>query len=266
MTISLATGLKNNPQRAMTLRIGIAGPRRLSEQELTLGNEKLAMLISNIAKELTVLIQANKSAQSSNDLSPQSIPTIELLSALAIGADRLSMTPQVRQSCGNNAQLKLAGVLPFLLDNCKRGLAEPTRNDAQNNQDWIDLNTYAAQIGTHLVELDGDISSPETRDQAHYKCTEYLVKNIDLLVVFTKNQAVASPKLHRAGTAATIRLAKKASRPLIQIDFGEGSDGLMTVHIHPANILHGDESIDAYSGESIRKLLGEFVLSKVTKE
>lgn len=259
MTKFFAKNAGDNPQRAMTLRIGIAGPRRMSKQELTFGNEKLTTLISNISKELTVLIQANELAKSPNDFSPHSIPTIQLMSALAIGADRLIVTPEVKDCCGENAQLKLAGVLPFLLGNCKRGLAEPTRNDAQNNQDWMDLNTYAAQIGPHLIELDGDISSPETRDRAHYKCTEYLVKNIDLLIVFTKNQTVASPKLHRAGTAATIRLAKKAGRPLIQIDFGKGYDGSVIMGIHPANTPDGSQNIEAYSGESIRSLLMELM-------
>lgn len=264
MTISLATNNKSNGRTDITLRIGIAGPRRMSEQELAFGNEKLATLISNISKELTVLIQSNKLAQNSNELSPQNMPTIQLISALAIGADRLSMTPQLKHCFGDYAQLTLAGVLPFTLEKCESGLAEPTRSDAQNKQDWIDLNTYAAQIGPCLIELDGDISSPETRDQAHYKCTEYLVENIDLLVVFTKHPTAASPKLHRAGTAATMRLAKEAGRPIIQIDFGEGSDGSVIVSIHPTHTLDGSKNIEAYSGESIRKLLAKIVSHKIT--
>lgn len=265
MTISLAENLEDTPHLDITLRIGIAGPRRMSEQELAVGNEKLATLISNISKELTVLLQSNKLTPASNELSPDNIPKIQLISALAIGADRLIMTPQIKQCCGDNAQLALAAVLPFVLEKCESGLAEPTRSDAQNKQDWIDLNTYATQIGLRLIELNGDISSPDTRDQAHYKCTEYLVENIDLLVVFTKHPTVPSPQLHRAGTAATMRLAKEAGRPIIQIDFGESSDGSMIVSIHPTHILNANENIETYSEGGIRNLLNEFVQQSAAK-
>lgn len=266
MTIPLATNNDNNRHSDITLRIGIAGPRRMSEQELSFGNEKLATLISNISKELTVLIQSNKFAPTSTVLSPLNIPKIQLISALAIGADRLIMTPQVKQCCGGNAQLALAGVLPFGLQKCESGLAEPTRSDAQNKQDWIDLNAYAVQIGPRLIELDGDISTPETRDEAHYKCTEHLVKNIDLLVVFTKHPTAASPKLHRAGTTATMRLAKEAGCPIIQIDFGKSSDGSVVVSIHPTHTRNGNKNIEAYSGESIRNLLNEFVSQRAAEK
>ena len=243
----------------MRLRIGIAGPRRMTEQELRFGNEKLTSLLSNIAKELTVLIQANRQAQSVHKISQQSIPTIRLISSLAIGADRLSMTKEVKSCCGDNAKLEQAAVLPFRLQNCKIGLFEATRSDTQNNQDWLALNTFVTQIGPNLIVLDGDISSPETRDKAHYKCTEYLIENIDLLVVFTKIQTGTTPKLHRAGTAATMRLAREAGRPVIQVDFGASNVSSVFVNIHLANTPDSGEYREPYSGGSIRKLLAEIV-------
>lgn len=251
--------IADNPSASMILRIGIAGPRRMSEQELRFGNEKLSSLLSNISKELTVLIQTKKLARGRHPVPQQSIPTIQLISSLAIGADRLSMTEEVKHCCGENAKLEQAAVLPFRLENCKTGLAEPTRSDALNNQDWRDLKAYSAQIGPRLIELDGDISSPETRDQAHYKCTEYLVENIDLLVVFTKNPTVTVHKLHRAGTATTMRLSKEAGHPVIQVDFGASKVGSFFVNIHLAKTFGSSENNEPYCGESIRKLLAEIV-------
>ena len=169
------------------------------------------------------------------------------------------MTEEVKRCCGDNAKLEQAAVLPFTLNNCKIGLAEPTRSDTQNNQDWIDLNGFTKQIGPRLIELDGDISSPKTRDQAHYKCAKYLIENIDLLVVFTKNLTATTPKSHRAGTAATMLLAKEAGRPVIQVDFGSSNDGSVLVNIHLAKTLNCGKDNEPYSGESIRKLLGEIV-------
>ena len=218
--LGLKEAMANRP-KAAALRIGIAGPRVLNEQQLSSGLLALCNVLLTIATELGSSIQSKQKVKKHDDIKQSQLLTLRLTSSLAIGADRLAMTSEVSSYLHDKAKLEYAAVLPFLLTDCKKGMYEATRSKTENESDWLALNTFIEQIKRQaepsLIELEGDTTSADTRDKAHFKCAEMLVKNIDVLIVLTKEGKSQSSSHHLAGTNTTIRLAQESTRPIIQI-------------------------------------------------
>jgi hypothetical protein len=251
----------------MTLRIGIAGPRNISQQESSQGLSAIKNVLLNISTQLASLVEHNDMVNKLYDMQGQKKPTLRITSSLAIGVDRLGIKAQATRDCHNIVDIEHAAILPFLLDKSHKGYFDDTRSQMENDQQWQELQTYTDQIKQQqkcrLIELDGDASTPDTRDAAHYRCTEYLVENVDLLIVINKETSKASqnntPAQHRAGTKTTIKLAKEAGKPIIEIAFGYNKNDI-DICIHPAKIFGSNENILEYSAPALKRLLNRVVL------
>ena len=253
LNTSLDNIMTNDP---MILRIGIAGPRALNEHELSTGLLLLSKVLATIAIELTSLVINRLVTTQHAHLEQFKLPTLILTSSLAIGADRLAMASELRAYLKDKATLEYAAVLPFLLHDCEQGMYEETRSAAENRQDWLVLNKLVQEIKDQqeprLTELAGDITSADTRDKAHFHCTQTLVANIDVLIVFTKESASQVPVHHLAGTNTTLRLALEYARPAIQIvlDAKEAQ-----IQIHPCTDRGLNISSENFSSASVGRLL-----------
>lgn len=260
-TLKTYTKALNQPKVPMSLRVGIAGPRALKPEALELGLEQLTKILKDTSQQLQSFIQKNQIAQQLYSLKQQERPILRMTSSLAIGADRLAMSESLNKHLEANAEVEQAAILPFLLEECKNGMYEQTRSAEENENDWLALNHAVAklkeQTKPRLIELDGNITTPETRNKAHFRCTEYLVENIDLLIVLTKKGSVPSISQHLAGTNTTIRLAKEAGRPIIEIAF-DADETECTLFIHPAK--SGANKKIIYSKKHLTPLLQNLVL------
>jgi hypothetical protein len=250
--------MASHPKEARTLRIGIAGPRALNEQQLSSGLIALCNVLLTICAELGSFIQNKQTTQKHKDIKQYKLPTLRLTSSLAIGADRLAMTREVSASLQAKAKLEYAAVLPFLLQDCKKGMYEASRNKIENESDWLALNTFIEQIkrqpAPSLIELEGDTRSAETRDKAHFKCAELLVKNIDVLIVFTKESKFQLPSHQLAGTNTTLRLAQESGRPIIQIVLPL-EEKEAEFRIHPSSRFILSEESEIFSIDKLKRLL-----------
>ncbi len=262
-SLDLYQDIIDSPKVPMTLRIGIAGPRNITQQESSQGLLQLRNVLSGIAEELATFIEQSDIANKLYDLKKHEMPTLRLTSSLAIGVDRFGLNNEVITACKDSVNIEHAAILPFLLEDCKQGFQDSTRSVSENEQDWQVLDTLVKQIKRQskcrLIELDGDATTPESQDTAHYRCTQFLVENIDLLIVVTKNKSKPSPNLHRAGTNATIQLAKEAGRPIIQIALTQ-SENKAQLTIHPAKRFGLHEEVETYTVDNVRHMLERLVL------
>jgi hypothetical protein len=260
-TLKTYTNVLNHPKVPMSLRVGVAGPRALNASALEAGLTHLTEILKDTSQQLQSFIQNNRIAQQLYSFEHHNRPLLRMTSSLAIGADRLAMSENLNKNLQPRAEMEYAAILPFLLEDCKNGMHESTRNAKVNENDWLELNSFVSQIKTQkksrLIELDGDITSPETRNKAHFRCTEYLIENIDLLVVLTKKDSILPVSKHLAGTSTTIRLAKEACRPIIEIALDADETGC-TLFIHPAKV--GATKRVIYSQDHLEQLLKNLVL------
>jgi hypothetical protein len=254
--------MANRTKAARTLRIGIAGPRALNEQQLSSGLLALCNVLLTIASEQGSIIQNEQIAQKHDDIKQSQLLTLRLTSSLAIGADRLAMTSEVSSCLHGKAQLEYAAVLPFLLQDCKKGMYEATRTKIENERDWLALNTLIEQIKrqaeANLIELNGDTTSADTRDKAHFKCAEMLVKNIDILIVLTTEGKSQLPSHHLAGTNTTLRLAQVSGRPIIQIVLAV-EEKQAECRIHPDSPFTLPVESEIFSIDKVKKLLSRLM-------
>lgn len=262
-TLALYQDVAQNPKVPMTLRVGVAGPRYLSSDDINTATQALSNVSTAIAKTLKGYINESPIAKAFYDVANHTQPTLRFISSLAIGADRLSMSPAVSDSLKNTVKCEYAGILPFLLEQCEMGFSDEQRNTEQKKNDWQELNLLVNQIKqqdkVRLIELDGDINTPESRDQAHYRCAEYLVENIDLLIVVTKDKTAIGPAHHRSGTATTIQLTKEAGRPVIEIVLGQDNQAPV-IQLHQAKRFGRDEKTETYSEQNLERMLSRLIL------
>ena len=265
-TLALYQAVVDNPKVPMTLRVGMAGPRNLSSAQYHASSQHVLAVLTHISAELVHLIETSPIAQHLYDLKQHPLPTLRLTTSLAIGADRLAIDEGVTACEHIKSHIEYAAILPFLVEECKTGLHETTRSDEENEQDWIDLQACIEKITQQskprLIELNGDISSPQSKDTAYFRCTEYLVENIDLLIVVTTPETQSpnhSLAQHTAGTATTLRLAKEAGRPIIEIACCD-DDAEPNVIVHSAKRFGRDEEPEVFSNECIKHLLVRLVL------
>ncbi|MCF2947557.1 hypothetical protein L0668_05515 [Paraglaciecola aquimarina] len=262
-TLALYQDIAQNPKVPMTLRVGVAGPRYLSSDDINTATQALSNISTAIAKTLKGYINESPIAKAFYDVANYTQPTLRFTSSLAIGADRLSMSSEVSDSLKNTANCEYAGILPFLLEQCEMGFSDEQRSTEQKQNDWQELNSLANQIKqqdkARLIELDGDISTPESRDQAHYRCAEYLVENIDLLIVITKDKTAIAPLHHKAGTATTMQLAHDAGRPVIEMVLRQDNQS-PEIRLHQAKRFGRDEAPEKNTDENLERMLSRIVL------
>lgn len=262
-TFQIYQNVVRNPKVPMTLRMGIAGPRYLSSQALITATQTLSEVSATIAKTLIGYIQENTIAKTLYDVENHKQPILRLTSSLAIGVDRLSMSCVVSDRLKDLVICEYAGVLPFLLDQCKEGFCDEKRSAEQRDEDWHELNALVEQIKqqskTRLIELDGDIKSPESRDKAHLRCAEFLIENIDLLFIITEQEPSLKPPHHQAGTLTTMRLAKEAGLPAIEIVLNKHNE-TPEIHLHQAKRFGRNETSERFSDINLMRMLSRVVL------
>ena len=253
--LGLKEAMANRPKAPRILRIGIAGPRALNEQQLSSGLLALCNVLLTISTELGSYIQNKQTAHKHDDLKQSQLITLRLTSSLAIGADRLAMTGEVSSCLHGKAKLEYAAVLPFLLQDCKKGMYEASRSKIENEIDWLALNTFIEQIKRqaegNLIELEGDTTS-------HFKCAELLVKNIDVLIVLTTEGKSQLTSHHLAGTKTTKRLAQQSGRPIIQI-FLPLEEKEAECRIYPDSRYTLPEESEILSIDKVKKLLSRLM-------
>lgn len=253
----------NNAKKPLTLNIGIAGPRFLSEQQYKDGLFQLSNIMHNIANEIALIIEQSDVAKQLYQIERNKQATIRLTSSLAIGADRLSMHEDLAKACKGLINVEYAAILPFNFENRQQGFNETQRTKKENENDLQTLNEFIDQIkqqdNFHLIELNGDPSTLKTLDQAHYQCTESLIGNIDLLIAITKETNAPQISSHQAGTNTTVRLAKEAELPVIQIAFKEKCKE-SSLTIHPTHTSSCDPNAAFYPTTELKSILSSLIL------
>jgi hypothetical protein len=257
-TIDLTPSLAKKANKTLTLRLGIAGPRALHEHELDNALLQLRQVMSTLTSVLANSDINRPVTPQHAHLEQFKLPTLILTSSLAIGADRLAMASELSACLKYKATLEYAAVLPFLLHDCEQGMYEETRSEAENRQDWLVLNKLVQEIKDQqeprLIELAGDITSADTRDKAHFRCTQTLVANIDILIVMTKENASQAPSHHLAGTNTTLRLAQEAVLPIIQIVL-DAKKPRTEIKTHPSKAGGQISKSEIFSPASVSRLL-----------
>ena len=264
---SIYQSVIDNPKVPMTLRIGIAGPRHLSNKETTQGLAQLKIVLNDISAQLVSFIKTKEIVKKLYDTKSNNKPTLRLTSSLAIGVDRMSMNASSTDTCGDLVDIEHAAILPFLFAQCEQGFYDESQRQTKNAEEFSALSACVAHIKSQnkcrLIELDGDITSPDSRDKAHYRCAEYLIENIDLLIVINKAQhktrANEVPVQHIAGTASTITLAQEAGRPIIHITLGS-TQTKCDMTIGPAKTFGSNDGTSEYSQGALQNVLGNVVL------
>ena len=260
---SIYQDVLDDPRQPMTLRIGMAGPRVLSAQETSLAQAHLSTVLESISETLVDYIANEEVAGRIYNLAKHPKPALRLTSSLAIGADRLIMSPVISDVLIKHTQVEYAAVLPFLPDACEQAFYDDNRSNTDNQQDWDDftwlIDSIKKQPTPRLIALDGDPKTPDSRDKAHFRCSEILSQNSDLLIAVTKPKHNPTPSNHRGGTSATIIQAKALGRPIIEIRLSEDGHNA-SLWLHQANLKEEFEEIEAWSEDSLERMLSRLVL------
>lgn len=193
------------PLVPMTLRIGVAGHRKLTEPQRAIIRTKLPVLYSEI-EEITG--QLNKSAVARSLYSDEP-EVIRILSSLAEGADRLCIEEEIVSPL-----FQLGAVLPFAQDEYENDFL-PSNSVIDKVNGTVEefrhyLNKLQQENGEAcLIELNG---LPNKRDLAYVRCSQALVDHCDLLIAVFDGDRTKD-----LGTAATVNIALKAGVPVLHI-------------------------------------------------
>ncbi|MGQ8364485.1 hypothetical protein [Glaciecola sp. 1036] len=259
--VSIYQRIADNPKTPLTLRIGIAGPRHLTEAQSSQIIDGLKTITQDINHQLCKWIDEEPVAAHFYNLEQHPLPILRLTSSLAEGTDRLLMHPDVLAGLSNTSTIEFATVLPFAPEYCEKeadeSLNSPTFKDNQLTFSAL-YERIENQPVPRVVALDGDLTDADSRDKAHYRCAEFLTQNIDLLIVVTPSTPSSAPKYHRAGTATTKSLALAAGLPCIEIHLDDNDAANIQISQSPkfdANIEN-----QRYGKKSLFGVLSQVVL------
>ena len=210
-----------NPLPPMTLRIGVAGHRdlsNLSEDDMKRLREEIEKTYTNIY-DAVQLIATDKIAKSiyANDENANAKSVIRITSSLAEGADRLCIEPDIAPF-----KYELACILPFP---ATKFIHDFSPGNSVTNPKLDSVTEFYAILerigfyrkGRHgyynrnapVIELDGN---PANRDEAYNNCSHLLVEHSDILI------AVYDGKDNNGnGTDAAVKAARKHGIPIIHI-------------------------------------------------
>ncbi|WP_319524684.1 hypothetical protein [uncultured Desulfosarcina sp.] len=208
-TDSIYSGMVKQPCPPMTLRIGVAGHRRLEKATLPVLRQQLKKIYADLHR----LIQRAASHEIAKNIYAPEPFVIRFISPLAEGADRLCIEPELMPF-----EVELAAILPFARAEYEKDFA-PASSDVETGQGTVaEFRGLLKRIGfdeagdnawVPLIELDGSLShSPEDYND----CAKVLVEHSDLLVaVYDGNDS------ENTGTAATVRAAMEQGVTVIHV-------------------------------------------------
>ncbi|MDM7861122.1 hypothetical protein QTP81_10985 [Alteromonas sp. ASW11-36] len=253
-----------DPRTPLCLRIGIAGSRKLSSQGQSQAEETLTQILSSITDVLQDFTGNHQTAKRLYQTEAGALPILRLTSSLAIGADRLITHPPMLAAIEEKALVEMAAVLPFIPEDCKLGYRDDSRDEATNEAEWSEFETILQRINNQAVArvlaIDGDVKTPESRDRAYYRCSEYLAENIDLLIIVTEGAPKPQAVTHLAGSAATIKQARDLGRPVIHIIVDPHED--VELVIYPPRNIVGQPKHTEWSESIAVELMEQLVLFK----
>lgn len=263
----------NAPRVPLTLRIGLAGHRRLTAQEISYAEKQIKLLIETIAGELAGYIDPAVDRLNSSERIHYRIasslyrtgkadrPVLRLTSSLAVGAERLGMHTDFFREAEKNVTVERAAILPFAKQDYRKdflnaeSLTKPSVSEVDEFDHLID-DIEAAPI-TRLVELNGLYTTSVSREEAYYHCAEVFAENCDLIIaVYDETRCKVDKTSRKAGTKATIDLALKAKKTVIKID----PRGLTASQVMHLDGLGRREVEEIATSESLSRLLERIVL------
>jgi len=227
----------------MTLRIGVAGHRRLPSDALARLRDQIQALYNDIYLCVRQLANTEQAAA----FYVREFPQFRIVSSLAEGADRLCIEPDIIPF-----EHQLACILPFL--------REEYANDFLPNHSVINtqhgtLNEYNAlleRISTGdtqapIIELDGD---PEQRSSAYQRCSQLLVEHCDIMIAVYDGDNRSN-----RGTANTVNSALAAGIPILHISTLDNA-----ITLHPSNRFGQSSTALSYDKYQLEKELRRVLL------
>ncbi|MCP5246104.1 MAG: hypothetical protein H6937_09220 [Burkholderiales bacterium] len=197
-----------NPLAPITLRIGVAGHRKLPEPELSRLRKEISVTYADIHQAVQEIAK-DQTAQILYAQGENITPVIRIISSLAEGTDRLCIEPELIPF-----EPELACILPFLKEEFELDfLPGESVVDLQNGT-VDDFNEILNRIGygqpnMQIIELDGNRAS---RDEAYNNCSHLLVEHSDILIAVYDGGDSKDE-----GTATTVKAAKQNGIPVIHI-------------------------------------------------
>ncbi len=210
MTTSEYAQTLEDPRVPMTLRIGVAGSRRIPEEQRAAIKTALSNLYRNLGKAFEDISATDEAGLLYS--THRGSHRIRFISSLAEGIDRLAVSEELIPF-----EHELAAVIPFLQEEFRTDFN--AENSVVNQQTGTkkEFDTLLERLKAdsdlnqpRLIELDGD---PQDRESAYLHCSQVHAEHCDLLIAVYDTQA--NPNL---GTGATVAAAKAAGLPVIEMD------------------------------------------------
>ena len=206
---SIYSGMVEEPCPPMTLRIGVAGHRRIDEKQLS----SIRQQLKNIYTDIYLLLQKIVNHEIAKNIYAPNQIIIRYISSLAEGADRLCIEPELI-----TFKHELAAILPFAREEYEKDFSPEFSEVDSVNGTTADFHKCLSRIGfdqtgdnsnVSIIEIDGDRLS---ESEAYINCSKLLVENSDLLVAVYDGDL--SKKI---GTARTVKEAIERGIPVIQV-------------------------------------------------
>lgn len=183
-------------------RIGVSGHRTLDERHLKGIREAVARVLADVGAALKTVQGVDHAAT----VFSSEVPMLTVLSALAVGADRMLAEAAV------NGQLRLVAPLPFA--------ARDYRRDFPQSTEQFERYLRYAQGHGGVVELDGDYASEATRNRAYMAVGEFTVRNCDLLLAIWNGDDARG----LGGTGDVVAYARDRGVPVVHIQSDKPAD------------------------------------------
>ena len=208
--------IMDNPLPPMTLRIGVAGHRDLSEVDMKRLREEIEETYEGIYKAVQFIATDDTDDIAKSIYAKNTTPVIRIISSLAEGADRLCIPDKVP------FEYELACILPFPATKFIRGFS-PGKSITNPELDSVtEFYAILERIGYYrkgrhgyynrnapVIELDGNSAN---HDEAYNNCSRLLVEHSDILI------AVYDGNIDKdVGTAVAVKAAMQKGIPVIHI-------------------------------------------------
>lgn len=195
-------------QAPYTLRIGVAGSRRIPPERLPAIRESLRNLYSSIKVVFDKLSKVKVGEHlDSRDYEHN---RVRLVSSLAEGIDRLAVDESLIPF-----EHELAAVIPFSVENYRMDFSPENSVVDQKEGTCKQFDKLLERLSLKnnqlcLIELDGNLDERET---AYRYCSQVHMEHCDILIAIYDLSASSN-----VGTGATVTAAKLAGLPIIEAD------------------------------------------------
>ncbi|UTW45249.1 hypothetical protein KFE80_12950 [bacterium SCSIO 12696] len=241
---NIYTSMINNPLMPMTLRIGLAGHRKLPDDD----SEQMQWMRSQLKSIYASIYKISSDLANTPDAcslyQKSSKPVFRLISSLAEGADRLCLQTKLV-----NFDHQLACILPFSKEEYAKdfsptnSVSDQTNGTVKEYENLLETADYGKENG-QVIELDGD---PTQRRQAYRQCGKVLTEHSDILIAaYDRGDSI---------TAEVVQQAQTSGIPVIWISTENQSVTLLP----SKNFGHDSESIP-FSDNALLKELRRLLL------